>query len=317
MQKMKKEDALKNYLGEDRLKNLNKLYMLVEESNSKIDDKAYNDLLNTLVKYSFNEPNYFYTYFIIRDILRKYYDVSYNIISKISNQNSNDIYKMYEFINLYTEKNLDFKISIINEFLKIGIIEERTLFEPLTYNLYKKLLQVFSVKYKKGHSKDSKELYEQSKLGRIQKKAKQITTSIIKYNKDSNIINQDHFVKPTNSVLEIMCTLPDIVVDNEDDFKKLIDYLYKLFWESKARGYANNNELDFINNLRRYFYHDLDHGKNSDVKRKFRDVKEFYKSALGKNIPETAKDWQTVQEYIYDLLIDFLEKVEIRELIPA
>lgn len=70
MNKMEKEVALKNYLGEDRIKDLDNLYTLVENSKSKIDDKAYNDMMNILVKYSFDEPNYFYTYFTIRDVLR-------------------------------------------------------------------------------------------------------------------------------------------------------------------------------------------------------------------------------------------------------
>ena len=313
MNKMEKEVALKNYLGEDRIKDLDNLYTLVENSKSKIDDKAYNDMMNILVKYSFDEPNHFYTYFTIRDVLRKYYDLSYNIIYKLSNQNNENIFQMYKFINSYTEKNLDFKISIINEFIKTGIYEERSLFDPITFNLYKKLLQIFSIKYKKGYTKDSKELYEQSKLSTIQKKAKIITNSIIKSNKKSYLINQDYFVKPTNSVLEIMCSLPDIIVDNEEDFKKLIDYLYKLFWESKSRGYAKNKELDFINNIRRYYYHDLEHGKESDIKKKFKFVKEFFVESIGKNIPENAKDWQNIQEHIYDLLIDFLEHVEINE----
>lgn len=317
MLKMKKEDTLKNYLGEERIKGLDNLYMLVEKSNINIDDKAYKDMINILIKYSFDEINYFYTYFIIRDILRRYYDVSYNIISRMSNHNSEEIYKMFEFINLYTENNLDFKISIIREFSKMGIIEERSLFEPIVSNLYKKLLQIFSVKYKKGYSKESEKLYVNSKLSTIQKKAKKITELVIQHNKNAFLINQDYFVKPTNSTMEIMCYLPDIVVDNEKDFKKLIDYLYKLFWESKAKSYVKNNELNFINNIRRYFYHDLEHGKSSDIKRKFKDVKDFYKSALGKNWPETAKDWQVVQEYIYDLLLSFLENVEIKEAVLA
>ena len=311
MLKMKKEDTLKNYLGNDRIHDLNKLYTLVEKSNSTIDNKAYSEMLNLLINYSYDNLNYFYTYFVLKKILREYYDLSYNIISKISNQNNEDIYKMYKFINLYTKKNIDFKISIINEFLKIGIYEERSLFEPFSFNLYKKLLQIFSIKYKKGYTKESEELYNQS-LSSIQKKSKYIIQSIINLNKKSSLINQDHFVKPTNSVLEIMCSLPDIVVDNEADFKKFIDYLYKLFWESKAHKYSHNKELNFINNIRRYYYHDLEHGEKSDIKKKYKMVKDFFIESVGKNIPTTAKDWQNVQEHIYDLLIEFLNNIEIK-----
>ncbi len=317
MLKMKKEDSLKNYLGENRIKDLEKLHEVVEKSNNDIDDKAYMDMINILIKYSCDELNYFYAYFIIKDILNRYYDLSYNIISKINIQKNEELYKMFEFINKYTKYNIEFKLSIIDEFSKIGIIEERSLFEPITHNLYKKLLQIFSVKYKKCYSKKSEELYASSRLSNIQKKADKITKLIVQHNKNSFLINQDYFVKPTISTMEIVCYLPDIIVDNEEDFKKLIDYLYKLFWETKARNYAQKKDLDFINNIRRYYYHDLEHGKNSDIKRKFNDVKEFYKSALGKNFPETAKDWQIVQEYIYDLLIEFLESIQINELIIA
>ena len=92
-----------------------------------------------------------------------------------------------------------------------------------------------------------------------------------------------------------------------------MEYLYKMFWETKARGYALNKELDFINNIRNYFDHDLEHGKNSDIRAKFRFVGEFYKSAIGKKVPENAKDWQGVQEKVYDLLISFLDNVVIEE----
>ena len=207
---------------------------------------------------------------------------------------------------------MDFKISIVDEFSKIGIIEERALFKPISSDLYKKLLQIFSIKYKKGYTKESRDLYEQSKLSTIQKKSKYITKTIISYNKNSYLVNQEHFIKPTNSVLEIMCSLSDIIVDNEDDFKKFIDYLYKLFWENNVKNYAKNKELDFINNIRRYYYHDLEHGKNTDVKKKFKYVKDFYIESINKIIPKTAKDWQNIQEHIYDLLIEFLEKIEIK-----
>ena len=315
MNKMKKEDSLRNYLGKDRVDSLTKLYNIVQSSLSITDDKAYKDMIAILYNYSFDDPKQFYIYLIIKEFLKKYYDLSYNLISKMSYKNNDNLYQMYDFINLYTKQNLDFKISIINEFEKIGIYEERSFHEPISFNFYKKLLQIFSVIYKKGYSKASEELYEQSKISIIQKKAKKITNRIIKLNNDCYLINQKHFVKPTNSVLEIMCSLSDIIVDNEDDFKKLIDYLYKLFWESKSRDYANNKELDFVNNIRRYYYHDLEHGKESDIKKKFKFVKDFFNESIGKSIPNSAKDWQSVQEHIYDLLIDFVDNIVINEMI--
>ena len=35
--------------------------------------------------------------------------------------------------------------------------------------------------------------------------------------------------------------------------------------------------------------------------------------ACGKSIPETAKEWQKVQEYIYDKLLIFLDEIKVTE----
>ena len=84
MLNMTKEDSLRNYLGKERIQNLKKLYILVQENNLEIDDKAYNNMLEILNKYSSAKKNYFYTYFITKNILEKYCDLSYNVISKIT-----------------------------------------------------------------------------------------------------------------------------------------------------------------------------------------------------------------------------------------
>lgn len=315
MVKTNKKVALKKYLGEKRLETLDKLCDFVEKSDNEIDNVAYKNMLNTLLKYSIDETNYYYARFMVKEILKRYYDISYKIILKMSYYNTEELFKMYEFINSYTEKNIDFKILIINEFKKFGIIEERSLFEPTSYNLYKKLLQVLSVIYKKDHKKDSEELYKNSRLNNIQVKGKKIAKKIVELNHRSYLINEVPIVKPTITTMDIVCNLPDIIVDNEEDLKKIIDSLYKMFWENKIKDYSKNGELNFINNLRRYFFHDLEHDRKSKTIQKIKLVKNLYKSALGKSIPETAKDWQTIQEHIYDLLLDFLENIEIKELI--
>lgn len=315
MVKTNKKVALKKYLGEKRLETLDKLCDFVEKSDNEIDNVAYKNMLNTLLKYSIDETNYYYARFMVKEILKRYYDISYKIILKMSYYNTEELFKMYEFINSYTEKNIDFKILIINEFKKFGIIEERSLFEPTSYNLYKKLLQVLSVIYKKDHKKDSEELYKNSRLNNIQVKGKKLAKKIVELNHRSYLINEVPIVKPTITTMDIVCNLPDIIVDNEEDLKKIIDSLYKMFWENKIKDYSKNGELNFINNLRRYFFHDLEHDRKSKTIQKIKLVKNFYKSALGKSIPETAKDWQTIQEHIYDLLLDFLENIEIKELI--
>ena len=66
--------------------------------------------------------------------------------------------------------------------------------------------------------------------------------------------------------------------------------------------------------LETIFFHDLDHGKEKDYKKKVNRVGEIYKNACGKRVPENSKDWQKIQIYIYDLLIKFLENISLDEL---
>lgn len=313
MNKMKEEETFKNYLGEERVKKLGVLQIEVDKTKAAIDNEAYNDMLKLLIKYCMSKPNYYYTYYSFRDVLRKYYDLSYKLITKIANYNNKEIYDIYKFINNYTENNLNYKLSIINEFINLGVIEERSYFEFNTYDLYKKLLQVLSVKYKKGYKKSSKDVYNSSRLNNIQTKGKRISKKIVQLNNKSNLVIQEPIFKPTVTTMDIVCNLPDLIADNEEKFKELINYLYKMFWENKIKDYSKNGELDFINNLRRYFFHDLEHDRDSKTKKKIKLVKDFYEDALGKNFPETAKDWQIVQEYIYNLLLKFLENIEIKE----
>lgn len=112
--------------------------------------------------------------------------------------------------------------------------------------------------------------------------------------------------------MEACFKLSDIVTDNENQFKELVNHLYKLFWENKEFiKYNKNSELDFVNDLRKYFFHDLDYGKN--YKKKINRVGEIYKMTCGKRVPENSKDWQKVQSYVYELLIIFLENISLSE----
>ena len=236
-------------------------------------------------------------------------------MEKYNEEYSKTIYDISNFISLYTENNLKYKYYVIDEFKKFGIIEERNYQDKKEINAFKKILQVLSVTYRKDNKNSPHKIYNNSNTNIINQKAKKIVNLIIELNKKSKLINQIEVVKPTNSTMETLCVLPDIVVDNENDFKQLIDKLFKLLWvnNQKIRVYDKNKELSFINSLRTYYYHDIDHGKEKDIRKKFINVKNIYKKACGKVIIETSKDWQKLQIYVYDQLIIFLSNVDIEE----
>ena len=176
-------------------------------------------------------------------------------------------------------------------------------------------MQVLSVIYRKDLHINSEEVYKKSKVNALSEKAKKIVDYIIELNKCSLRVNQYYLFDTTNTLVEFAASLSNIIVDNEDDFKVLISYLYKVFWDNgqKIRNYANNGELNFINNLRNFYFHDIEHGTSSEVRKKYRRVKKFFMEACGKSIPETAKEWQKVQEYIYDKLLIFLDEIKVTE----
>lgn len=301
------------------IQKLDDIYKYTIISENKVDDKIYKEISKTLLKYSEVLKNYYTETLSMCNFLEQYINLSSKLIIKYNKNNNENIHNINNFINLYVNENLDYKYFIYKEFKKIGIIEERTIHETYVYDSFKKILQVLSPTYRKDNITPPELMYKNSKINEIQQKAKQVIKYIIDINKRSKLINQTEVIRPTTIAMEIISVLPDIIVDNEEDLKKLIDGLYKLFWDNsqKIREYALNNELDFINSLRRYYYHDLEHGEERKVRKKFIEVKEIYKESCGKFIPETAKDWQKIQEYIYDKLILFLSNIEIKEKIEV
>ena len=296
-------------------KTMNNMFELVNSTQNINDDQMYKLVYNTLSKYSEVLKKYYINTLQINDFLEQYVEISYKLINKYNKTNNEKIQTINKFINMYVNDNLDYKYYIFKEFLDVGIIEERKHKEQYKINNFKKVLQVLSSIYKESNNNSPEVTFEKSKVNEIQQKAKKIVTYIIELNKKSNLENQVELIKPTTTAMEITFSLPDIIIDNEEDFKKLVSNLYKLFWDNsqKIRGYALNNELSFINDLRTYYYHDIDHGDAKTIRKKYRRVKALYKDSCGKTNPETARDWQKVQEHIYDRLISFLEEIKITE----
>lgn len=286
---------------------------ITEKTKNRIDDEIYINIKNMLINYS-EKKSYNITYKNnLNAFMEQYIKISKKLIEK-SNNNHN-IENINKFLNAYVKESINYKYYIYTEFNDLGIIEERKKQYTYTTNYFKKILQVISTTYKKENKTHPQEVYDRSKIKEIQNKSKKIIDKIINLNKKSKIVNQDEIIKPTNEILEIVTNLPELIVDNEGDFKKLIDCLYKLFWENKKRleKYDTKKELSIINSIRNYYRHDIEHGTESEIKRKFKKIKEIYTEACGNPIPETAKEWQNIQEYLYDKVLGFLDGIEIKD----
>lgn len=264
-----KINKLKELLSENSYNKLLQLMKSVQDSISEVDNDAFDKLVTLLLKYNSKKIDNYIKDIIFHETFSKYIDISNNIVSKMVFNDEQKLLNIYDYLCLYTEDNLNYKFSIINEFKKLDLIESRYIFNYHFENPFKKILQVLSCVYRKDTNLDAKTVYEKSNSYEIQQKAKKIVNVILKLNKETELSNQKFLVKPTNSTLEACCLLPDIIADNEKKYKEVINYLYKIFWENKEfKKYAKNGEIDFVNDIRIFFYHDLDHGKQSDYRKK-------------------------------------------------
>ena len=107
MNKMRKEDALKNYLGEDRIQNLAKLYNIVEKSKIRTDSDYYNAIKlleghEGLNEFSFHDS--------------KFISLECNDQSAVLKLQDDDIYH-FEFSDIYDiEMNCDPLTAYVNDF---------------------------------------------------------------------------------------------------------------------------------------------------------------------------------------------------------
>lgn len=287
----------------------------VDKSNNIIDDEMYFNVEKNLKLFKEKLNQYCFKIYGMYSFTEQYIELTSRLLVKYNKEQNRNIYDVNMFITLYFHDNIKYQEKIVNEFYKFGLIEERSLYNKYFGNSLKKISQVLSTVYRKDNTSDSKTIYEKSQVNAISEKAKKITDYIIELNKRSLRINQCYLFDTTNTLLEIAVSLPNIIVDNEDDFKNLMEGLYKVFWDNnqKIKDYDLNDELNFVNWLRCFYCHDIEHGSASEVRKKHKRVKQIFKDACGKSIPETAKEWQKVQVYVYDRLIAFLENVEIVE----
>ena len=312
MKKKKNANDIIVYSFNDKLSSL-KNY--INYSENVIDDEIYINMENIVLKYSDIFKQYYSSSYSLYIFMEQYIDLTSKLLIKYNREQNSNIYDINNFINIYVEENLEYQKNIFKEFYKFDLIEERSYYNKYFINSLKKVMQVLSVIYRKDLHINSEEVYKKSKVNTLSEKAKKIVDFIIELNKSSLRINQYYLFDTTNTLVEFAASLSNIIVDNEDDFKVLISYLYKVFWDNgqKIRNYANNDELNFINNLRNFYFHDIEHGTGSEVRKKYRRVKKFFMEACGKSIPETAKEWQKVQEYIYDKLLIFLDEIKVTE----
>jgi hypothetical protein len=155
-------------------------------------------------------------------------------------------------------------------------------------------------------SKEDDEVVELKKKETI----KELTDSCIELTTSINKIyaskNQRDLFKITTEVLKCVSII-NTPPDSREDFKNVIECLYKMFYEGSGslNRVPNNLLVDSsiffdIKHLRTDVSHDIEHGKESDIERKKQTISNIYKKYTEK---------ASLEEIDAPMLIDFQKKL--------
>ena len=147
----------------------------------------------------------------------------------------------------------------------------------------------------------------------------EIVNVVVRINEKRRLCGEQDVFKPTNRSLKAASSIPTIVADSESLFGEIIDDLYFLLYEgaggSKLRliDLANGNELAplwHLKQLRLYFRHDIEHGSESEIKKKHQKIADAFSAITGGDIPSRPYEWIAAQSALYQQLHSMLITIQ-------
>lgn len=307
-----------NLVNDSLLSQISKLQKNELHYIEKLDINTifYNDVAQLCNQYNnlFNKD--FLSHIIPKPIIQDYVDLQSRLLPKVEIMGGSKIFGLQNFYNGIANDIANFQFNTVNAFKSIGIIEERALNTDnidIEANLYGKISQGLSPVYKENCTVKAEEVYKKTMVSDIYDTAKNVVANIIEVDKKSQLSGKCIF-KPSVDMMVICFNLPTLIADDEQKFSNIIDWLYKALWKnrSKMEGYIDINDFNFINDLRIYYRHDLEHGKERDYKYKFLAVGDFFSSVIDKRYPTNSKEWQKAQLYIYNTIMNILLDLKLK-----
>ena len=136
----------------------------------------------------------------------------------------------------------------------------------------------------------------------------------IDISKRARLANLAPIFKPTTDTEMISNLLPQTVATSQDQFKEVVNWLFKFIYESSGElerilPHLSEDECKpvfIIKLLRSYFFHDLEHGQASEIRRKFAQVGEVFQSWAGRPLPSTDTEWLDCQRNLLNGLQEML-----------
>jgi len=102
---------------------------------------------------------------------------------------------------------------------------------------------------------------------------------------------------------------------NEDEFRNFIWRLYIIFYEGSGEGRRippnvdNREVISKIKAYRTYYFHDIEHGKSKDIRKKYQKIRQTNVSLIGKEVPAQMEDWTSLGSKLVEELSTLLRNL--------
>lgn len=169
------------------------------------------------------------------------------------------------------------------------------------------------------------EEYAKSAMGQIAEGGKSIASKIQHINELRMAKGEEPMFTPTNKIYTaVSCLISSFAVD-QNTFGNVIDSLYMLIYEGSGEAKRilevltkeESNTLWDVKSLRTDSRHDVEHGSETKIKNKKREIGEVYQSICGKLRPFKQKEWVTAHCNLFVQVNAFLdliiEKISVKE----
>ena len=155
------------------------------------------------------------------------------------------------------------------------------------------------------------EALDKSSVCRLSEKGKRLINKVVDINNLCVRTGRKPIFKYTGSTMNAAATMGGTFCQTKDSLGDILDGFYMLFYENleHIKEYVGDkavrNEDVFqcifrVKTMRNDFRHDLDHGSESDIRKKELEIGKSYSHYVGKPVITASGDYQKAQDMLYD-----------------
>ena len=172
------------------------------------------------------------------------------------------------------------------------------------------------------------EALDKSSVCRLAEKGKRLINKVVDINNLCVRTGRKPIFKYTGGTMNAAATMGGTFCQTKDSFGDILDGLYKIFYENLEHikehvgDKAVRNDDVFkcifrVKMMRNDYRHDLDHGSESEIRKKELEIGKSYSHYVGKMVITASGEFQKAQEKLFDefdVLADYLQAELVKTL---